>query len=309
MLFQIKHKYLKVFSIIVALIFCKNISAQQYQKENYGANVGIVIAFGTHFNRLGVVIGSYYQSNHFQLSPELRLYFNAKSLGPKSQYFEAVTSIGILYGYSKSQTLDTNYFYSPISNQTSYKNSIGYSFNIYLNSKNTTQQTGIIALQWSHFSFIIENDLFARPKFDRYRTGAFLLQYQKNKSQFSINTSLFTGEMGHKIKDLNYPYSHLYEKPKKDKHTNFSNGLLSAQVKFSGAYYQTYQANIGVDSEKIRHIIQNRFIHDVFNSKKHKNAHIPMIDANGNQYLFKKNQKVKPLKLYINGFINPFIFY
>lgn len=294
---------------IAILLLCKKSSAQQYQKQEYGANIGVIVAFGTHFNRFGVVINSYYQNNHIQINPEIKFYFNLKNLGPKSQYFETVTSLGIVYGYGTKQLTDTTPFFSTISNQTLYKNSIGYSFNAYFNSIGTKQQTGIISFQFDHFNLITENDLLAKPKFDRYRTGAILLQYQKNEYQLGINTTLFTGQMGKKIKDQNYPYSHLYKKPKEGKSSNFSHGLLSAQIKYAGEYYQTYQTSIGIDNEKVRHIVQNRLIHDVFNSKKHKHAHIPMLDINGDQYLFKENQKIKPAKLYINGFINPSLFY
>jgi Bacterial toxin 23 len=294
--------------IVIILLLCKKSSAQQYQKEEYGANIGVVVALGTHFNRVGFVINSYYRNNHFQVNPELRFYFNLKSLGPKNKYFETVASIGIVYGYGKKRIEDTTYFFSTISNQTAYKNSVGYSFNMYFATKNNTQQTGIVSLQFDNFNFITENDLLARPKFDRFRTGAILIQYQKDNYQFGINTTLFTGQMGNKVKDENYPHSHLYKLPKEGKNNNFSHGLLSAYGKVAGNYYQTYQTNIGIDSERVRHAIQNRFAHDILVGNG-INAHIPMLDINGDQYLFKEGQEVKPMKFYMNGFMSPALFY
>ena len=76
----------------------------------------------------------------------------------------------------------------------------------------------------------------------------------------------------------------------------------------AGDYYQTYQANIGVDSERIRHAIQNRFTHDLLIGHG-INAHVPMLNDEGGQYLFKEGQKIKPIEFYLNGFMNSGLFY
>jgi len=295
--------------ILVTIFYCNQYAyAQQYQEEKFGINVGIVIALGTHFNRFGVTVNPYYKTNHFQVNPELRLYFNAKNLGYDKSSFEGVASLGIVYVYGRKDT-SISEFYSPISNQTQQKNSFGYGYRYYFNNIETNQSTGIIAIQVNSFSFIAENDLFSgTPQLDRYRTGAFLLQYQKNRVQFGINATLFTGQMGERITDENYPFVGIYENTVGGKYTQFSHGLLSAQFNYAGDYYQTYQANIGMDSERIRHAIQNRFTHDILIGNG-INAHVPMLDNQGGQYLFKEGQKVKPPKLYFNGFSNPAIFY
>ena len=288
-------------------------SAQQVQKTNYGINGGVIIAFGNKFDRIGININAYYLKKNFQINSELRFYFNFKNLGPKKQYIEGVASIGVVYGYGK-KSLDTNYFYSSVSNQTQQNNSIGYSFNYYLNAIGTAQLTGIISFESNQINFIAENDLFARPKLDRYRTGAFLLQYRNRNNQFGVNSTLFTGQMGNKVTDEKYPYSHIYKDRTGGKFTQHSHGLLSVQYQhvFTNSY-QKVQANIGVDSEKVRHIIQNRLIHDMIflpkTWRKKNTAHIPMIDENGNQYLFRENQKIKPISLYYGLFSNHSLFY
>ena len=292
----------------VFLYSYKPLIAQQYQEGKVGVNIGIVLALGTHINRFGVVVNSYYKTNHFQINPELRLYFNAKNLGPNKPSIETVLSLGVVYAYGKKDIL-LNEFYNPTSNQTIYKNSFGYAFHYYLNNIKTNQRTGTIAIQVNHFNFITENDLFSgTPQLDRFRTGAFVLQYQKDKIQVGINATMFTGQMGERITDENYPFVGIYENTVGGKYTQFSHGLLSAQFNYAGDYYQTYQANIGVDSERIRHAIQNRFIHDIVVGHG-INAHVPMLDDKGEQYLFKEGQKVKPMKFYMNAFSNPATFY
>lgn len=299
------------------VLFCfQQLAAQQHQSQNtfggdVGINVGLVLSLGTHVNRFGGVVNAYYKVEQVQVNTEFRAYFNAKNLGPNKSSLASVVSVGAVYGYGKKDTLH-NGFYHPVSHQTQHQNSIGYAYRFYLNTINTNQKTGLLAIEVSKFSLIAENDLFAESKKDRYRTGAFLLQYQKNNYQLALNTTLFTGEMGERVFDESYPFNHLYENTKGGKYTDFSHGLLSAQVKYVDDFYQTYQVNVGIDAERVRHAIQNRLIHDFLvlpHLTNNINAHVPMLDDKGNQYLFKDNQKIKPMQLYINGFMNPSLFY
>lgn len=303
---------LVLFVVLVAIFQHENrLLAQQYQENNLGINIGIVAALGNKFDRLGVTINTFYTKDFFQINSELKCYFNFKSLGPNQQYIEAVGSLGVIFGYGSTSN-ENNRFYTSVSNQTGRRNSFGYSFNYYFNNIKTKQQTGTISIKIDHVSIISENDLFAKPKLDRFRTGAFLIQYQNGDYSFGANTTLFTGLMGHKVKDNNYP-AQQYKCDIGGLYCGYSHGLLSAQFKYVDQYYQKYQANLGVDSERIRNVIQNRFIHDmVFLPKawrKSSSAHIPMLDKNNKQYLFKKDQKIKPASIYWNGFLNPGIFY
>ncbi|MCB0401395.1 MAG: hypothetical protein KDD41_04880 [Flavobacteriales bacterium] len=291
---------------------CQSLYAQNhYNNGNFGINLGLVAAIGSHFDRFGVNVSTFYVTDRIQINPTFRLYFNARNLGPEKQYVEAVASLGIVYAFGDQDTTD-NLFYSPVSNQTHRKNSIGYSYNYYLNNIDMSQFTGTIAFQFGEFSLIAENDLFAQPKLDRFRTGAFLLHYQKDHFQYALNTTLFTGQMGERITDKNYPYNHIYENTHGGKYTQYSHGLLSGQVKYAGPYQQVYQGNLGIDSEWVRHAVQNRLIHDILTFPKitgNTNAHIPMILKDGSQYLFKEDQKVKPPRFFWNAYSNAALFY
>ncbi len=301
----------QIIALFLVISFSQKSIAQQYQNGNFGINLGLVAAIGSHFDRFGVNIGTFYVSNNVQINPTFRLYVNAKSLGPNKPHIEASVSLGLVYSFGGIDTTE-NYFYSPVSNQTGNKNSIGYSYNFYLNGIATSQRTGTISFQFGQYSIIAENDIFAQPKLDRFRTGAFIFTYQKDKFQYAINTTLFTGEMGKRVTDENYPFNHIYENTEGGKHTECSHGLLSAQVKYAGPYQQIYQGNIGIDSERIRHIIQNRFIHDILTMPRitgNVNAHIPMLLEDGTQYLFRKDQQIRAPKFYWNAFSNASIFY
>lgn len=287
--------------------------SQFYRTQNYGISVGAVIAVGNRFHRMGLILQGYYFYNFVQVNAGVRIYHSLKNLGPKFEYNEAVASAGLLLAYGKKQNY-FNPFLSSVSNQTGRQYSVGYSYNAYFNKIKTKQKTGTFALQFSNLSLISENDLYAHPTLDRFRTGAFLIQYQyKNIFQAAVNCTMWTGKMGKEVRnDKAFPYVG-YMDTTGGVYTNYSHGLLSGQFKFNVGYGQNAQLNLGVDAEQVRNAIQNRLIHDmIFIPRKwHKpvNCHIPMLDKNGNQYLYRKDQKIKKPKFYWNAFSNASLFY
>ncbi len=303
-------KYIVAFGI---LLYAIPAYSQVLNNIKQGFNIGLVSALGNKFQRVGFTLQTYFYNTNTQLNAEIRIYHNFKNLGPVKQYNELVASAGLVYAYGLKQK-ENNPFFSCISNQTNYASSIGYSYNFYFNKIHTTQQTGIIAFQFNKLSIITENDIFARPTLDRFRTGAFLVQYQyKNFYQFAVNCTMWTGQMGNKIsseKDL--PFT-CYMDTTNGIYTNYSHGLLSGQIKYAFNDCQNVQANMGIDAEQIRNFVQNRLIHDmIFIPKKwhkSKNCHIPMLDTEGNQYLYKPNQKIKKPQPYWNLFTGTALFY
>jgi hypothetical protein len=92
-----------------------------------------------------------------------------------------------------------------------------------------------------------------------------------------------------------------------------SGGMLSAQFRYNAGYLQNVQANVGVDAEQIRNAVQNKFIHDMrFIPKKWNkshNCHLPMLDEQGEQYLFRPGQKIRKPRPYLNLYANANVFY
>jgi hypothetical protein len=282
--------------------------------SNIGFNAGLNLAFGTHFQRLGLNLNFYYFNNFFQANSEVRIYYNFRSLGPRLHYTELVLSEGLVFGYGKTKTW-FNPFLSSVSNQTRYDNSVAYSYNAWFNKRKTSQQTGIIALQFGAVSLITENDILARQMLDRFRTAACLLQYQEQDHfQAAINCSMWTGSMGrrHEIQRPEFMQG-CYMDTVGAVYGNTSHGLLSAQVKYHIGYSQNLQLNAGIDAEQIRNAVQNRFIHDLgFIPKKWtktRKCHIPMLDEKGNAYLYEAGQKIRKPKLFLNVFSNANVFY
>jgi hypothetical protein len=282
--------------------------------NNYGFNISLNVAFGTHFQRLGLNLNFYYTNTHFQANSELRAYFSFKNLGPRFINPELVLAQGLVFAYGKTDQV-FNPFLNSVSNQTGYSNSVAYSYNAYFNKRKTTQQTGIVAFQFDKIAVITENDILARTMLDRFRTAAFLIHYQyEDKFQAAINCSMWTGSMGNRTSSERPEfYSGCYMDTTHGQYANTSHGLLSAQIKYNVAYSQNAQLNCGVDAEQIRNAVQNRFIHDMplipKKWKQAKNCHIPMLDKNGNQYLYKPDQKIRNPKVYLNVFSNANVFY
>ncbi len=300
------------FVIIFLIGFYASSFSQLHIGKNYGFNVGFVSAFGTHVQRFGLVIHGYAVYDFAQINASVRLYDNFKNLGPAGENGEFNASLGLCLGYG-SKPNEKNWFVSSVSNQTGYKNSISYSYNIWRNTIKTSQVTGVLAFQFNHISIITENDLLAKPVLDRFRTGAFLIQYQDKHFQYAINCTMWTGKMGSAVKNDSLFPKPGYMNSENGVYSNLSHGLLSAQVKYANQYGQYLQSNIGVDAEQVRNVVQNKIIHDMpFVPKKWnkaQNLHIPMIDAKGNQYLYRENQKVRKPKPFVNAYTSPNIFY
>lgn len=294
-------RYILIFFIATSALQSQ---AQLEFNKNYGFQVGFIGSFGTHVQRFGIHLQGYYTYHFAQINGGIRLYDNFKNLGPTGEHAELNAFAGLCVGYGKTNK-EQNVFLNPVSNQTVYNNSVAYSYNWWLNKKGTSQVTGIVAFQFQKISVISENDVFAKPVLDRFRTGAILIQYQDKNFQYAINATMWTGKLGRTItNDSLFPYKG-YINEENGVYPFLSHGLLSAQVKWANEYGQYLQGNVGADAEQIRNVLQNKAAHTFFPN----NYHLPMIDREGKQYLYRTSQKIKRPKAYINAYCNPQIFY
>jgi len=283
--------------------------------DEFGGMVGVSLTFGSHVNRLGVIAKAYYAGSQFQANTELGLHYNLKALGPPLAGPEARASLGGVFAWGDTDVAD-NLFLSPVSNQTGHKYSLAYAYNYYWDKIGTSQPTGTVALQWDAVHLISENDILAGRGGDRYRTGAATVAYRTEKVRSAIKAVLWTGDTGkntRKVKDTGYPSRFGYRDMSRAPHGAYSHGILSAQVQYVWCGFQSIGAEIGMDSEKIRHRLQNEFIHDmVFIPGRwvtSDNPHVPMRDAQGGPYLFQEGQTIKPAEPFAAISMNPSLFY
>ena len=164
--------------------------AQTFSGEKYGLNIGLLIAAGTHFDRIGISCIGYFANETYQVNPGFKIYYNFKNIGPLIKYLEFAPSVGAIISFGRNDS-SKNLFISPLGNQTIRRNSIGYAFNYYLNNIKTSQATGTVSLQFGKFQIIGEDDLFAGGIRDEFRTGSVLAQYREKNFQYGFN--FFTG--------------------------------------------------------------------------------------------------------------------
>jgi hypothetical protein len=270
------------------------------QKKNIGNSIfvgGLVFNTGTHVRGFGVFLKtSTLVDNNIQFNSEIRWNYFFRYLGPPVSFHEWQVSGAVLFAYGKKRAQEVLFFGRTI-NHSGYSNAIAYSYNVYLNKIGTAQQTGTINLQFGDFYFLHENDLLARPRLDRFRTAAIQVGVEKDNFRLALTQSNWTGQMGAAIKSSKYPAMG-YLDTTNGRYTHYSHGLLYASLEMADSYTgQQLKIGAGVDAERIRHAVQNRFIHDACllpaSFRNPNNYHIPMLQENGQPYLFEKGQKIK----------------
>lgn len=304
--------------IIIFLLFSKiTLSQGDYIYHNQSVQIyaGISVGAGTHQNRIGVFAGINYPVKFIQFSAEARYHFHLKDFGPPGKYHELILSPGICLAWGKKDSsINRGQFFSG-SNQSSSPYSFSYVYNLHFTNNQTTQQTGIVYFHLKNFILSLENDIFARQFYDRFRTGAFGLQYKlPTQANIGMQVQLWTGKFGGVIRSNDtIHFKNGYVNDNEGKYTQYSNGILNFYASGKLPYGNWVRGSIGIDHEKIRHVVQNKMIHDLaFLPKKwfkRNNAHIPMIDSNGKAFLHLENQKLRPNKPLINLYLNPTQFY
>ena len=283
----------RILSLIITLLLSARLFAQDIfpVNNNLGFRAGAVLAFGTHFQRLGLVFNFYYVHQQLQTNSEVRIYYNFRSPGPPLKHPELLLSQGIVFAYG-AQRDSLNPFVSSVSNQTRHKNCVAYTYSTWFNTIKTSQQTGMLHFGTGNFSFIIQNDLFARPALDRFRTGALLLRYRYNDlAEYGLSCRLWTGQYKRKAFISGIPAfsNDSYMDTVNGIYTAYSHGMLSAQINYLLPHFQYASAEAGIDAEQVRDFLQNRFLHNMrFIPQawlKRKNCHLPMTDTNGGPYL------------------------
>ncbi|HET6245021.1 MAG: hypothetical protein H0V01_13180 [Bacteroidetes bacterium] len=288
---------------------------------NAGGIVGISATFGTKVNRIGFLTGAYIVCENIQLNAYANRLYCFNSYGPDLKRIENQFNLGITGAFGpETLTLSREaVFFSPVSNFTGKSNSLSYVFKIYSDNISTSQNTGIIGFQSGNFHFFTENDLFIFKGSDKYRTGAVSVIYQNMNMQLGVNLLLWTGnnndEKKIKIKpgESDYRSEFGYYDLSETKYGKFSHGILAFSGAYALPYSQTISAMAGIDSEQIRHVVQNKFLHDMpFIPKKLNkaiNPHFPKLDSNGLPYLKKQDQTMKKSKFFGTVSVNPTLFY
>lgn len=288
------------------------------QQMRVGFSVGVSFSFGTLVNRIGLHSGGFIALGPTQINATVKGFYNFQSLGLKRKTLELQLGLSGQLGWGRKDTLVNN-FIGLTENNTDHDYAFGLSFMHYRDRLGTTQSTGLINLNIHNFNIITENDLFGNliKQHDRYRTGAFLIEYQYANTKVGITALLWTPNYAHCPIIINentkkwarFGYYQDADVANRDQTV----GALSLQVRQWLPYNQEASLNIGANGEQIRNALQNKFIHNqpFFPASwvKRKPPHIPMITVDSKQYLYLQDQKVKPLSFYFNLGLNTALFY
>jgi hypothetical protein len=306
---------------ILAIVFLLSVFSARAVDSFYGFSVGLGFSFGTHVNRIGLSASAYYNYGFAQANISTKGYYNIQSIGLKQKGFEYQFGAGMQFGFGRKDSARSP-FINLTENNLLQDYSVGYTYLVYADQQKTKQASGILSVSALDFKFATHNDLFGFGQGwrDRYRTGAFLLEYRYQNCKFALNSTLWTDDYSicKKVLDSDYPARFGYKKANNCKFGGKSMGLFSLQFNYlvpTGIipFSQNLQANLGIDSEKIRNVIQNKWIHDHYYVPKkwikRNPCHIPMEARNGGQFLFQENQEIKKTSLYFNVGLNQGLFY
>lgn len=321
---KIRCAYCSLFCMLF-LITQKPLYAQQ-ELLKYGGTIGLSGTLGTKVQRVGVMLGGYVGYEYVQVNTNARVYYSFNQLGPNLKRQELQLSTTLLGAWGKKQVptpSEKSYqqyrFYHPTQQYLNRPYSIAYAYKWYRNNIRTSQETGIIAIEFNAWQFAIENDIFAGKATDKYRTGAFMLRYQYRNTQFALSNISWTPNVKAKVcprikkSETNYPGRYGYFDFSKARYATHSHGILVLQINQALAYGQQVQLQAGMDAEQIRHFSQNLLIHDMpfvpSRWNKARNPHVPMLDEHGDLFLFGEGQVIKRPVFYGGVGVNEGVFY
>lgn len=297
---------LLLINIFFILCFGLTSRAQEWTWKHWGLQVGISMNLGTHINQVGLKIQGYYTYKFIQLNAGNHLRFNTTNLGKRENFVTQRINTGIVFMAGK-RNISPQLILDGLNHQSKYQYALAYNYLWYFDNIGTSQRSGGFGLHIQQFSILIENDILAGTGRDRFRTSYVGVMYHNDLYNISLNTHLWTGETrGTLLK--NTPDS-IYLKGYKDlRDTPFgrtSDGILSVGFDYQIMYGNIVSALVGVDSEKIRNGLQNKFMHDqVFLPRgwRKPNTIYPMLDLNG--FPIHNKENVSPAHPYIQVGIN-----
>lgn len=282
--------------IALIISICSFAATAQTKMLYPGFSVAASMVVGTHVRQVGVKIGAYVQTGPIQMNIGSSYHFNARNLGERRSFSEARTYLGtaLLFG-KKERTMDLEF--DGLTHQTTSNGAFAYNYLWYHDSKGTSQNSGGFGIGWKHSYLRFENDIFAGQGKDRFRTGCITYSYQIQNSKFSAGLLLWTGETKGStwFKEPKSKVPNGYRDLSQLPFGTTSHGILFLSATGYLDYGQTISFKTGIESEQIRHLSQNRLLHDlVFLPKfiKRHTPHYPRLNEKG-QPIFTSSERKK----------------
>ncbi len=271
--------------LILLLLFSFTARGQSYFRDHFGGLISVVFSVGTHTDAFGLQLKGYYTDHFYQVNAGTGIKWYPKNFGERRGFWESRNYFGGILLAGKKNTIP-DFVFDGLNHQTNYNLGVGYNYIFYIDNAETTQQSGGFALHFQQVSIYHENDIFSGDGRDRYRTGHFLVSYHTAEMRAGIGVSMWTGE----TRGAHWEKIHLDKCPngvkilEESPYGKTSHGILFGSFSHAFPCRQVATIKIGVDSEHVRHAIQNRLIHDALILPfpiERKAPHYPMLDENG----------------------------
>lgn len=262
-----------------------SVNAQRWSNENWGLQIALTTDIGSHINQIGLKVQGYYTNEYVQFNLGNHIRFNSKHFGGRKDYITQRINTGIAFLGGKKNSRPQLIF-DGLNHQSKHDYAIAYNYLWYLDNTGSSQFSGGFGFHIKQISLYVENDVFAGLGRDRYRTSHASVSYHDDLYNFSLNTQLWTGDTRgtRLLNTLDSIYVKGYKDLSATHYGKTSHGILSIGVDYQIFYGNYLSAVAGVDSERIRHGLQNRFMH---NKKfvplrwRKPNVNYPMLNSEG----------------------------
>ncbi len=285
--------------------------------SSFAFRSGCSLSMGTHCNRIGIFAMGHYGLDRYQGGLRVDYFTVAKAWGHGKKGWETQLSGAAGIGYGK-QIQSRNMYLDMTSSIVSYLNFFTYSYIIYIDSYQTSQQTGTILMQFGRVKISSENDFLGQGHTDKFRTAGFLFAYETDTIEIGGRLVLWTGDSFSKgvvkVTDSDYPARFGYKDLSHGLLGKFSVGTMGLQVRTDKYWGQAISMYAGADAEQFRNIFQNKFMHDLwFVPQKvisYKMMNYPMLNSHGLPYLHTpETGPVRPVRPLFQIGVNEPLFY
>ena len=290
------------------------------QIDPWRINIQANMNFGFPENNVGFsLIGEYRTSSNIELVLAYNLMYHFRNFGPDINHFEHSIISSVHYVWGDRIDLDDNDLsHIKFLDSRRFRNSAGYTWQRFFNGIGTSQNVGTFHMRFNKTLSQFSNDVFANTNGkDRYRTGGFAFGFYEDRTLFMSKLLIWAGDSHckemRKVRDSNYPARWGYRDITNCNYGRLSHGILSFGITRDIGYGQSIGVQMGTDSEHIRDFVQNKIFHDLYFiprfMNKTRNLHLPMKTIKGDNYLFEKDQKVRPRRFVWQFSLNPSTLY
>jgi hypothetical protein len=282
----------------IFLFIHTTIGAQIWVNDNWGVQFGLSFQFGTHVQQIGVKAQGYYTDYFAQANAGILTTFNFGNLGGRKFYPETRINTGLVLLGGKKDNIP-RFILDGLNHQTGYQYGIAYNHLWYFDNVGTSQRSGGMGFHVQQFSVLLENDFYAGQGKDKFRTAHLQMNYHTAYLNFGLNAQLWTGETeGAKkqVTDEGVAFKNISDLP----YGKTSHGAFYFSLDYLFLFGNVGSIDLGYDQEKIRHVLQNKFMHEkkfVPTKWRKPNPDYPMLDEVGEPIL--DNRKAKKGRIYL----------